>query len=349
MSIINNDSTIPELPFTSILSLSDLVILINEGETRQATLEQLDSIGYQGTDLKLLSSNWQDTFNTFQSLSSNWQDTFNITQSLSSNSENTFTAFTALSSNWQNTFNTVHSLSSNWQDTFNTVHSLSSNWQDTFNTVHSLSSNWQDTFNITQSLSSNWQDTFNITQSLSSNWQDTFNTFQTISSNSENSFNIINTLSSDWSAGSALKDLSANWQNTFTIVQSNSSNWNLGLMESFIIACGDETSNLVAMAPVISFRMPYGLILSEIKASVNSPPIGQPIIMDVNLNGTSIFSTRLSIDIAQTTSKTSTTPPIIATSVLPDDSVITIDIDQIGIGLTPGTGLKVTFKGYRTP
>jgi hypothetical protein len=66
----------------------------------------------------------------------------------------------------------------------------------------------------------------------------------------------------------------------------------------------------------------------------------------VNQNGSSIFSTRLSIDSNEKTSTTAVTPAVIASSNLIDDSEITVDIDQIG-STTAGVGLKLMLKGYR--
>jgi hypothetical protein len=85
MSFINEDRTIWELPVTSTVKLSDLVVIVSEGETKQATINQLDSIGYQGTDLKDLSANWQSTFTTVANTSANWDSVYTTVNSNSSN------------------------------------------------------------------------------------------------------------------------------------------------------------------------------------------------------------------------------------------------------------------------
>jgi hypothetical protein len=68
--------------------------------------------------------------------------------------------------------------------------------------------------------------------------------------------------------------------------------------------------------------------------------------VDINSNGSSIFSTRLTIDSGEKTSKTAATSVVISTSILSDDSEITVDIDQIS---TSGgeKGLKIALIGWR--
>jgi hypothetical protein len=70
------------------------------------------------------------------------------------------------------------------------------------------------------------------------------------------------------------------------------------------------------------------------------------LVVDINVNGTSILSTKLSIDATETTSITAAVPAVISDSSLADDAVIRIDIDQIGAAAA-GTGLKVWLIGRR--
>jgi hypothetical protein len=227
---------------------------------------------------------------------------------------------TTVSGNLITTSNASISGSLNVGNVIYTPEGNSNQWTSTFTTVQSNSGKWDYQGTDLKTLSSNWQNTFTTVQSNSGKWD-----YQ----------------------GTDLKTLSSNWQNTFTTVQSNSGKWDLGTEENFIIACSDETTNLNAILSIVTFRMPYQLNLLEVKASVNTSPVSQPIIIDINCNGVSIFSSRLVIDAAQTTSKTSSSPYIIINPLLPDDSVITIDTDQVGGISSPGNGLKVTFKGRR--
>jgi len=112
------------------------------------------------------------------------------------------------------------------------------------------------------------------------------------------------------------------------------------------VACSDETTNLTTGTAKATFRMPYAMYVNEVRANVNTAPSGSTIIVDVNKNASSIFSTRVTIDSAEKTSKTAATAAVITTNSLADDDEITIDIDQIG-STTAGKGLKVWLIGYR--
>ena len=111
------------------------------------------------------------------------------------------------------------------------------------------------------------------------------------------------------------------------------------------LAASDETTDLTTGTAKITFRMPNDLTLTEVRASVGTAPTGANLIVDVNANGTSIFTTDLlSIDAGEKTSVTAATPPNITTTSLSDDDEITVDIDQIG-STVAGTGLKITLIG----
>ena len=114
--------------------------------------------------------------------------------------------------------------------------------------------------------------------------------------------------------------------------------------ESFIASASDETTDLTTGTDKIQFRMPYAFTLTSVRCNVNTAPTGSTIIVDINQNGTTILSTKLTIDISETTSTTAAIPAVISTSALTDDSIISVDIDQIGSSVA-GTGLKVELIG----
>ena len=115
----------------------------------------------------------------------------------------------------------------------------------------------------------------------------------------------------------------------------------------FIVACSDETTDLTTGTAKVTFRMPYAMTLQEVRAGVNVAPTGSTLIVDINESGTTILSTKLSIDASEKTSTTATAPAVISDATLADDAEITIDIDQIG-STVAGRGLKVTLKGITT-
>jgi hypothetical protein len=83
------------------------------------------------------------------------------------------------------------------------------------------------------------------------------------------------------------------------------------------------------------------MTLVGIRASVNTAPVGSTIIVDVNESGTSILSTKLTIDASEKTSVTAAVPPVFSDTAIANDAEITVDIDQVGSS-TAGKGLKIT-------
>jgi len=117
-------------------------------------------------------------------------------------------------------------------------------------------------------------------------------------------------------------------------------------LTSIYVACSDETSDLVAATDVVTFRT-RAFVVTKIRSSVNTASAGSVITVDVNVDGSTILSTKLSIDAGEKTSRTSATPLVITDGVIPEDSEVTIDIDVIGSS-TAGKGLKLEFIGYYT-
>ena len=112
------------------------------------------------------------------------------------------------------------------------------------------------------------------------------------------------------------------------------------------VACSDETTDLATGTGVVTFRMPHAMTLTAVRASVTTAPTGSTVIVDVNEAGTSVLSTKLSIDASEKTSTTAATAAVISDSALADDAEITIDIDQVG-STVAGAGLKVWLIGTR--
>ena len=112
------------------------------------------------------------------------------------------------------------------------------------------------------------------------------------------------------------------------------------------VAVSDETTALTTGTAKMTFRMPHGMTLSEVRCSVTTAPTGSVLTVDINDSGSSVLSTKLTIDIGEKTSTTSAIPPVISQIALVDDAEITIDIDTIGSTIA-GTGLKVTLIGTK--
>ena len=119
--------------------------------------------------------------------------------------------------------------------------------------------------------------------------------------------------------------------------------------EVFIISLSDESTNLTTGTSKATFNMPFAMTLTGVKATVNTAPAGSTIVVDINEAGSTILTTKLSIDASELTSSTAASAAVIggAGPALADDALITFDIDQVGSS-TAGKGLKVTLYGYRT-
>ena len=116
---------------------------------------------------------------------------------------------------------------------------------------------------------------------------------------------------------------------------------------SFVIACSDETSDLVVGDNVAQIRLPFQFELTAITANVNVASTGADINVQVQEDGVDIMSgVGITIDATELTSETSATPPTITDSTLASNSIISIDLDQIGSTLA-GSGLKINMIGYR--
>lgn len=111
-------------------------------------------------------------------------------------------------------------------------------------------------------------------------------------------------------------------------------------------AASDEDTDLEAGTSKLTFRMPFAMTLTEVRANVKTAPTGSALIVDINETGVSILSTKLSIDISEKTSTTAATAAVISDANLADDAEITVDIDQVG-STVAGTGLKLWLIGTK--
>ena len=110
------------------------------------------------------------------------------------------------------------------------------------------------------------------------------------------------------------------------------------------VACSDETTALTVGVGKTTFRVPRAITLTAVRCSVTTAPTGSTLIVDINEGGTSILSTKLSIDATEKTSTTAATAAVISDTALADDAEITIDIDQVG-STVAGAGLKIWLIG----
>ena len=114
---------------------------------------------------------------------------------------------------------------------------------------------------------------------------------------------------------------------------------------SFVCACSDETTAIDSTGTKLTFYMPYAYTVSEVRASLTTTSSSGTPTIDISEDGTTILSTKITIDSGDLISTDSTTQPVISDSALADKSKITIDVDVTG---TDSTVLKVYIIGYKT-
>ncbi len=109
------------------------------------------------------------------------------------------------------------------------------------------------------------------------------------------------------------------------------------------MACSDETTNLTTGLK-LTFRMPYAMTLTEVRASFTAFNLSASSIVDIHCNEVSIFTlgNLLTIDPEEYSSVTGT-PYEFDDNYLPDNSKIEVYLTDIGAG-TP-KGLKVYLIG----
>lgn len=118
--------------------------------------------------------------------------------------------------------------------------------------------------------------------------------------------------------------------------------WN----EYFEAAASDEVIALTSGTGKVTFRLPWsgtGLAVSASLATAQTS--GSIFTVDINKNGTTILSTKLTIDNTEKTSLSAATPAVISNTAWTADDEFTVDVDQIGDGTAKG--LKVTLFGRR--
>ena len=113
----------------------------------------------------------------------------------------------------------------------------------------------------------------------------------------------------------------------------------------YAVAVSDETTVITTGTAKVTFRMPFAMTLTAVRASLTAASSGSgPVTVDINESGISILSTKLTIDDTEKSSTTAAAPAVISDADLADDAEITIDINTAGTG---AKGLKVTLIGTR--
>ncbi len=103
---------------------------------------------------------------------------------------------------------------------------------------------------------------------------------------------------------------------------------------------GIQTQVITTGTAKKTWRLP-ACTVQEVRASLTTASSSGVVTVDINEGGTTILSTKLTIDANEKTSETAATAAVISDATIADDAEMTIDIDGAGTG---AVGLKVYMK-----
>ena len=92
-----------------------------------------------------------------------------------------------------------------------------------------------------------------------------------------------------------------------------------------------------------TITLPVGFTVTGVDLKATTPPAGSSLIVDINENGTSLFSTKPEVDAGSTVDDGN---HVISDTTLSAGSEITVDIDQVGSAFA-GSGLTIMLNGIR--
>lgn len=112
----------------------------------------------------------------------------------------------------------------------------------------------------------------------------------------------------------------------------------------FIVACSDMTTAITAATDKAYFDAPYAFTLTEVIGTLFTVQAsGSTFTVDIHKNGTTVLSTKITIENTEDSSLDATTQPVISVSSFAKGDRLTFDVDQIGNGTAKG--LQVTIIG----
>lgn len=115
--------------------------------------------------------------------------------------------------------------------------------------------------------------------------------------------------------------------------------------ETHGIALSDEITAITTGTNKATFSLPYAFKVTAVYATLNTASSSGIPTVDINEAGTTILSTKLTIDANEKTSATAAAAAVISDTAIAANAEIGFDIDVAGTG---AKGLKVFIQGYRT-
>lgn len=114
---------------------------------------------------------------------------------------------------------------------------------------------------------------------------------------------------------------------------------------AILVQIYDTVSTVDIRTKLAFFSVPWTKKLVEVQAIVDTAGTTGPVTVDINKNGTTVLSTKITIDSAETSSETAATPPVISVPSVDKDDIYTIDVDTTRTGTDAlGLAVRMIFK-----
>jgi hypothetical protein len=117
-----------------------------------------------------------------------------------------------------------------------------------------------------------------------------------------------------------------------------------GQQFEWVIALSHEQSEISAQAAVLTVPVPKNIEVQSIVAWVNKASSSGNVVVDINLDGVSVFSQELTIEEDEQSSETAATPYVLVQPNWDRGKVLTVDFDTVGAG---AEGAKLIISGQR--
>lgn len=112
-------------------------------------------------------------------------------------------------------------------------------------------------------------------------------------------------------------------------------------VKEYVIPLGPVGDDLATGTFVNFVPVHQAITITGVSLHINTAPTGSVATIDINEDGVSILSTKLTVDATENWSSTAATAAVISDSAIDANSVISVDIDGVG-STTPGTDGTVT-------
>lgn len=120
------------------------------------------------------------------------------------------------------------------------------------------------------------------------------------------------------------------------------------IRQVFNFSATDRSTPIIVGACENSLKINADFTLQEVVLDLLTPQAsGSVLTVDIKKNGTTIFSTLATFDNTQDTTITATIPAVLATTLFPKGSKVSVEVTQVGDGTA--VGLDVSMVGFWTP